>query len=167
MKDGDGNLEGTGVLMELLDGYDFEDCVRCHSHRYLLKDTAEWLLQTSKHLVVFNKCGYVHWDIKPGNVWLKDNGHVVLIDFGLVGCGTGPENICEQNYCKPYNLNKRNQWEVFGSKYHIAPEILATKNKKTSSKTTVFGLGSLACHLLGDKAAMLCGLCEYLAVRTK
>ena len=50
------------------------------SIRPLLKQVIE---QSAEALAYFNKCGWVHRDIKPDNFLVADDGEVKLIDFAL------------------------------------------------------------------------------------
>jgi hypothetical protein len=137
-----------GILMDKLEGKDLEEYIKGSPHDISLAKIADYLAQTGELLNKWEDQGFVHWDIKPGNVFRQDSERMILIDVGL----TGRINNPRRNIEKPFQLGLKDHSIAFGSKYHIPPEIL--ENKETGKKTPVFGLASLACHLLGDPAAL-------------
>lgn len=59
------------------------------SHRiaakdYTYRDAARWTMEVAQALVTVHRQGFLHRDIKPGNVLLDDQERVKLSDFGLV-----------------------------------------------------------------------------------
>jgi predicted ATPase len=53
--------------------------------------------QLASAVHALHRFGFVHRDIKPSNVLVRDNGHVVLLDFGLIerigGASAGPDGL--------------------------------------------------------------------------
>jgi serine/threonine-protein kinase len=48
-----------------------------------VKDTVDIFLQIAGALVVVHSAGLCHRDLKPANVMMRQDGRIVLIDFGL------------------------------------------------------------------------------------
>lgn len=69
--------------MDLVEGVDFLDYVRPNGrlHEKRLRSS---LSQLVRGIVALHKRGIVHRDLKPSNVMVAANGHVVILDFGLV-----------------------------------------------------------------------------------
>jgi serine/threonine-protein kinase PpkA len=73
-----------------------------------VKDSIDVFMQIAAALITIHRNGLCHRDLKPANVMLRENGSIVLIDFGLA---TAQEST---------NLSKLG--EVHGSPYYISPE---------------------------------------------
>jgi serine/threonine protein kinase len=72
-----------------------------------VKDSIDIFLQIAGALVVVHSAGLCHRDLKPANVMMRQDGRIVLIDFGLA---------------KRLDSSNTNAGEVRGSPYYISPE---------------------------------------------
>jgi len=87
---GTGTLDGTAyIAMELLDGPNLEQYVREYrDQRIPWREAIELLLPAIEALHAVHERGYVHRDIKPGNILVtREPGHppaAIVIDLGLV-----------------------------------------------------------------------------------
>jgi serine/threonine protein kinase len=72
-----------------------------------VKDSVDIFLQISGALVVVHSAGLCHRDLKPANVMMRQDGRIVLIDFGLA---------------KRLDAGITSAGEVRGSPYYISPE---------------------------------------------
>jgi serine/threonine-protein kinase len=80
--------------------------------------------------------GFVHRDLKPGNIMLEPSGRAVLMDFGLVFDSTGTMLTVPG--------------KVMGTPYYIAPEVLL--GKPATGASDLFSLGVTAYQVLtGEK----------------
>lgn len=73
-----------------------------------LRDSIDMFVHIAGALVVIHRAGLCHRDLKPANVMLRDDGSIVLIDFGLA--------LSKDSS----SLTKAG--EVHGSPYYISPE---------------------------------------------
>lgn len=73
-----------------------------------VKDSIDVFMQIAAALITIHRIGLCHRDLKPANVMLREDGSIVLIDFGLATAQEGT------------NLTKMG--EVHGSPYYISPE---------------------------------------------
>lgn len=73
-----------------------------------VRDSVDFFLQICGALVAIHRTGLCHRDLKPANVMLRQDGSVVLIDFGLA--------------MTLENTSLTGIGEVFGSPYYISPE---------------------------------------------
>ena len=73
-----------------------------------IRDSVDVFLQIAGALVAIHRTGLCHRDLKPANVMLRNDGSIVLIDFGLAMSLEGTQ------------LTKAG--EVHGSPYYISPE---------------------------------------------
>lgn len=73
-----------------------------------MRDSIDMFLQIAGALVCIHRAGLCHRDLKPGNVMLRQDGGIVLIDFGLAITLEGAQST--------------KIGEVHGSPYYISPE---------------------------------------------
>jgi serine/threonine protein kinase len=87
-------------------------------------------------LSIIHGAGVVHRDLKPGNIMLRDNGTVALIDFGIshsthVG-ESGPQQA------------------ITGTPYYMSPE--QARGEPTDERTDLYALGVILYQMLmGEK----------------
>jgi serine/threonine protein kinase len=98
-----------------------------------VKDSIDVFMQIAAALITIHRIGLCHRDLKPANVMLRENGTIVLIDFGLATAQEGT------------NLTKMG--EVHGSPYYISPEqIDGTSNG--DQRSDIYSLGVMFYEML-------------------
>jgi tRNA A-37 threonylcarbamoyl transferase component Bud32 len=95
-------------------------------------ETAHLVAQVARALHAVHLNGVIHRDVKPGNLILRSDGTVVLVDFGVAYTGRCP-TLTDVN-------------EVVGTAIYMAPE-QASKQPLTPA-TDVYALGTVAYHCL-------------------
>ncbi|MEW2384687.1 protein kinase [Micromonospora sp. NPDC047707] len=95
-------------------------------------ETLSIVAQTARALQAAHDVGVVHRDVKPGNLIIEPDGHVVLVDFGIA---VRPEAT---------SLTAANQ--VVGTALYMAPEQLS-RNAITPA-ADIYALGAVAYHCL-------------------
>ncbi|BBD59441.1 serine/threonine protein kinase [Nostoc sp. HK-01] len=71
------------LVMEKIDGVNLEEWLQQQSHQPISeKQAIAWLKQLAEILNIVHSQGWFHRDIKPANIMLRNNGQLVLIDFG-------------------------------------------------------------------------------------
>jgi eukaryotic-like serine/threonine-protein kinase len=85
-------------------------------------------------LSIIHTAGVVHRDLKPGNIMLRENGTIALIDFGIshstraeTSQATGPDTIS-------------------GTPYYMSPE--QTRGEPTDERTDLYALGVIVYQML-------------------
>ncbi|WP_290600906.1 protein kinase [Anabaena sp. AL93] len=73
-----------GFVMEKIDGQDLGKWLEDNQRIANTAQAIEWLEQLITILSYVHGQKYLHRDIKPRNIMLKDDGKLVLIDFGIV-----------------------------------------------------------------------------------
>jgi len=69
------------VTMEALSGQAMDEGIRNQQNNAI--DAANLILQCSKGLAYAHEKGLVHSDLKPGNIFITNDNHVKLLDFGI------------------------------------------------------------------------------------
>ncbi len=94
------------IAMEYLDGGDLRHKIDDGIHR---EDAANYLRQIASALSAVHAQGVLHRDLKPGNIMLRSDGSVALIDFGLAKRAKLENDITDTG-------------EIFGTPYYMSPE---------------------------------------------
>ena len=122
--------------MELLSGEPLGDLLK-RQERVAPNRVRELVLQILEGLEYAEQQGIQHRDIKPDNLWLDENGDVVILDFGLArgaDDGTG--------------LTKTG--DVLGTPQYMAPEQVT--GMESDCRTDLFSLGAVMYELLTGKS---------------
>jgi len=130
-----GPITEVALIMELIDGVPYDEKVIID-----LNEIIEIFMKVAQGLWEVNKVGYVHCDIKPGNIMLTSNNSVRIIDLGQAcKIGTVKERVQgtpnfiapEQARCKPlteqtdvYNFGASFYWALTG---HRVPTLLTVE----------------------------------------
>ena len=122
------------IAMEYLDGGDLK-------HRITLgisePDAVQYLRQIASALAKVHEVGILHRDLKPGNVMLRKDASVALIDFGLAKHMRLKTEITDTG-------------EIFGTPYYMSPE--QGHAESVDSRSDIYSLGVIFYEMLmGEK----------------
>jgi len=121
------------LVMEFIDGTPLSTALR-QAGRLSPQRTMEIVAQAADALQVAHEAGIVHRDVKPGNLLIRPDGAVVLVDFGVARSTTGA-GITSTNI-------------VMGTAHYMAPE--QAEGKPVTPAIDVYALGAVAyCCLAG------------------
>ena len=108
---------------------------------------ARYLLEVCEAVETVHRLGYVHRDLKPQNILRREDGTLVLIDYGLV------KPIMPESTPKEDSLSVVDGRPVgVGTPKYAAPEQFA--GGEISPATDIHALGVLAENLLGDQTCL-------------
>ena len=96
-----------------------------------VRDSVDIFLQIAGALVVVHSAGLCHRDLKPANVMMRQDGRIVLIDFGLA---------------KRQDSGITNAGEVRGSPYYISPE--QAEGAPVDPRSDLYSLGVMFYEML-------------------
>lgn len=101
-----------------------------------------FLRQMAEALKVLHAAGVLHRDLKPGNVMLRDDSSVALIDYGL---------------SKQIELDAAitGSGEIFGTPYYMSPE--QGHGKDTDARSDIYSLGIIFYEMLMRRKPYVAG----------
>jgi eukaryotic-like serine/threonine-protein kinase len=103
-----GTIDGrVWIAMELLDGLTLDRWARAHGRSW--QGILRVLVAAGRGLAAVHEAGLVHRDVKPSNVFVADDGRVLVMDFGLAtadmtattGCDGSPRVLGTLAYMAP------------------------------------------------------------------
>ncbi|MFG3420509.1 protein kinase [Micromonospora sp. NPDC048063] len=115
------------LVMEYVDGQPLSSWLR-RAGRLDPASTMSVVAQAADALHTAHLAGIVHRDVKPGNLLVKSDGRVVLVDFGIARSGT-TAGITAANV-------------MLGTASYMSPEQAA--NQPVSPATDIYALGAVA-----------------------
>ncbi len=124
----------VGLCMEFVYGQTLDEVLRTHGTMNAREATLVGQ-DVCRALSAVHSAGYVHRDVKAGNIMRDRTGRIVLMDFGA-----GRE-IDESGRSGPGN--------IAGTPVYMAPEVLAGEPATTTSD--VYSVGVLLYHLVTGK----------------
>jgi len=122
------------IVMEYLDGGDLRHKIESGTHE---RQAVGYLRQIAGALAAVHDKNVLHRDLKPGNIMLRGNDSVALIDFGLAKRAKLESAITDKG-------------EIFGTPYYMSPE--QGHGTDVDERSDIYSLGVIFFELLtGDK----------------
>jgi eukaryotic-like serine/threonine-protein kinase len=84
----DGNI--TYIVMEYVDSGTLRDRLR---QALPVSEAADYIIQAAEGLDCAHRNGIIHRDVKPGNMLVRKDGHLLLSDFGIAKILEGTTNL--------------------------------------------------------------------------
>ena len=121
------------IAMEYLDGGDLKHKLAAGLSR---SDAVRFLMQIASALAKIHEVGILHRDLKPGNIMLRSDDSVALIDFGLA---------------KRMRLRMEltDEGEIFGTPYYMSPE--QGHAESVDHRSDIYSLGVIFYEMLTGK----------------
>ncbi|GIF71994.1 serine/threonine-protein kinase [Asanoa siamensis] len=119
------------LVMAFVDGEPLSQRIKA-ADRLSPAETMAIVAQTAHALQAAHEAGVVHRDVKPGNLIVRPDGQVVLVDFGVARSAEAAD------------LTGVN--ELVGTALYMAPEQVA--KRKITPATDIYALGAVAYHCL-------------------
>ena len=121
------------IVMEFLRGRSLAARIK-DGPALALADKLDVVIQLCAGLEFAHREGLVHRDVKPGNIWLCEDGSVKLLDFGLA---------------KSAATTATNYGSVLGSPSYMSPEQIAARD--LDGRSDVFSAGVVLYELLSGR----------------
>ena len=123
------------MAMELLEGSDLKSIIES-SAPLSLAYKLSIMTQVASGMAFVHAQGFVHRDLKPGNIHVKPDGQAKIMDFGLVRMG---------------DSTMTSTGMVLGSPSYMSPEQI--RGEKADARSDVFALGAVFYELLSRRRA--------------
>lgn len=126
--------EHAHIAMEYLAGGDLKQRIVAGITE---PDAVSYTRQVASALAEIHRVGITHRDLKPGNIMLRDDGTVALIDFGLAKHMRLQQEITDSG-------------EIFGTPYYMSPE--QGRGNEVDHRADIYSLGIIFYEMLtGEK----------------
>jgi hypothetical protein len=122
------------IAMEYLPGTDLKQRIQ---DGIMEADAVSYARQIASALAEVHSVGILHRDLKPGNVMLREDGSIALIDFGLAKR-------------MRLHLEMTDSGEIFGTPYYMSPE--QGHAEDVDARSDIYSLGVIFYEMLtGEK----------------
>ncbi len=121
------------IAMEYLDGGDLRLKIEAGVGE---REAVRYLRQIASALSAVHQKNVLHRDLKPGNIMLRKNGSIALIDFGLAKRVKLETSITDKG-------------EIFGTPYYMSPE--QGHGSEVDERSDIYSLGVIFFELLTGK----------------
>lgn len=118
------------IAMEYLDGGDMKQRI---ARGINAVDAVRYLRQIASALAQVHAVGILHRDLKPGNIMLRQDDSVALIDFGLAKRMRLKMEITDSG-------------EIFGTPYYMSPE--QGHGNEVDARSDIYSLGVIFFEML-------------------
>lgn len=125
------------IVTELVRGGDLGEALKSSREGYIIEDRVRlYSAEIGLALNHMHELGLIYRDLKPGNVLLGEDGHVILADMGLAA-GFDPTLLRkDENNSKyiPQNPKTTRRKTTVGTRGYMAPEIISGKLVKRDQR---------------------------------
>src|SRR5713226_8995450 len=143
-----GTHEGTAyAVMELLEGETLRG--KLDTGPIPQKQAVDYALQVAKGLSAAHEKGIVHRDLKPENLFVTEDGHVKILDFGLA---KRVETVSpDEETSAPTSAGHTAAGTVMGTAGYMSPE--QVRGLPVDARCDIFSFGAILYELLSGKRA--------------
>jgi serine/threonine-protein kinase len=119
------------IVCELIDGEDLSH--RLRNIKPTFAEAVRLCIEVAEILDIAHQEGFIHRDIKPGNILLEKGGRVVITDFGIAAT---------------FNDIDREAGMVVGTPSYMSPEQATGQTDAIATTTDIYSLGVILFEML-------------------
>lgn len=119
------------IVTELIDGEDLSH--RLRTVKPTFAEAVRLCIEVAEILDIAHKEGFIHRDIKPGNILLEKGGRVVITDFGIAAT---------------FEEIDREAGTVVGTPSYMSPEQATGRTDAIAATTDIYSLGVILFEML-------------------
>jgi eukaryotic-like serine/threonine-protein kinase len=134
------------VVSELLEGETLRD--RMAGGALPLRKAVEIGAQVARGLAAAHEKGIVHRDLKPENVFITDEGHVKILDFGLAKL---TQLEASEESQSPTRTRQTDPGVVLGTAGYMSPE--QVRGAPVDHRSDIFSFGTILYEMLTGRRA--------------
>lgn len=122
------------VVMDYVEGESLSEVMKRLGHAMNESEVIDWGMQLCDVLEYLHtrKPPVIYRDMKPGNIMLRDDGTVKLIDFGIA---------------REYKEDRSSDTKILGTRAYAPPEQFS-RNAQTDPRSDIYSLGVTMHHLV-------------------
>jgi Tol biopolymer transport system component len=145
--------ETTYVVMELLEG----ESLRTRLERGALtpRQATELAIQMAQGLAAAHEKGVVHRDLKPGNLWITQEGRLKILDFGLAkqmpAMGAGSDSRESTAVVTPGYRTEEGR--ILGTLGYMSPE--QVRGESVDARSDIFSFGVVLFEMITGRSAFI------------
>jgi serine/threonine protein kinase len=134
------------IVSELLKGETLR--TRLNREQLTYNRALDFAVQMVRALVAAHEKGIVHRDLKPENVFLTNDGHVKILDFGLAKLIVA-ENTTVNSTADTETVLRTVDGKVLGTVAYMSPEQVRGQN--IDHRSDIFSFGTILFEMLAQK----------------
>ena len=134
------------LTMEALQGKPMDEEIRSETRP--IEEACRMIIQCARGLAYAHEKGLVHSDLKPGNLFLTDDGNVKLLDFGIARAFHSGKDIDQQQSKHADTIFDAGELGALTPAYATVEMI---EGKQPHSTDDVYAMGLIAYELLTGK----------------
>ncbi|REJ79224.1 MAG: hypothetical protein DWQ47_00320 [Acidobacteria bacterium] len=134
------------IAFEYIDGELLED--RLCRKEFTIQEVIDIAVQMASALSVAHEAGIVHRDIKPGNIMIRGDGLVKILDFGIAKLSRPePENIDPEAETR-MQVETR-EGHILGTASYMSPE--QARGKQIDARSDLWSVGCVVYEMLTNR----------------
>jgi serine/threonine protein kinase/predicted Zn-dependent protease len=135
------------IAMEFIDGRTLRE--RLAEPSFTLSKKLAVAVQIADALQAAHEAGIIHRDIKPGNVMLRRDGYVKVLDFGIAKLTEHTSAAIDSEADTKEHIFKTEPGTIMGTTQYMSPEQI--RDRRIDARTDIWSLGVLLYEMVAGQ----------------